>query len=102
MSYSSINLAMISLFPSLIDRDFLGLPIFLFLPVLSPYYTTFLRYLQKNLHRLDLAKTADRVTDTADFHHCDNPKAFGIFLNYFVKAPQSAQKRHDLSIVALL
>ena len=25
-----------------------------------------------------------------------------IFLNYFAKAPQSAQKRHDLSIVALL
>lgn len=39
MSYSSINLAMISLFPSLIDGDFLGLPIFLFLPVLSSYYT---------------------------------------------------------------
>lgn len=52
MSYSSINLAMISLFPSLIDGDFLGLPIFLFLPVLSSYYTTFLRYLQKILHRL--------------------------------------------------
>ena len=30
---------MISLFPSLIDGDFLGLPIFLFLPVLSSYYT---------------------------------------------------------------
>ena len=52
---------------------------------------------------VDLVKTADRVTDTADFHHCDNLKAFGrFFLNYFVKAPQSAQKRHDLSIVTLL
>lgn len=28
---------------------------------------------------VDLAKTADRVTDTADFHHCDNLKAFGSF-----------------------
>ena len=56
MSYSSINLAMISLFPSLIDGDFLGLPIFLFLPVLSSCYTTFLRYLQKILHRLTLAE----------------------------------------------
>ncbi len=28
---------------------------------------------------VDLVKTADRVTDTADFHHCDNLKAFGSF-----------------------
>ena len=44
MSYSSISLAMISLFPSLIDGDFLGLPIFLFLPVLSSYYTIILHF----------------------------------------------------------
>ena len=52
---------------------------------------------------VDLVKTADRVTDTADFHHFDNLKAFGrFFLNYFVKAPQSEHKRHELYIFTLL
>ena len=50
---------MISLFPSLIDGDFLGLSIFLFLPVLSSYYTTFLRYLQKILHRPQIHAVVD-------------------------------------------